>query len=165
MTAYVDNLIECLREELKQYGEMLALLDVQQDMVVQRTTRDLLENVAAIHAQSDAIQAVRHEREQHQRNVSRQVGLEESAQFTSLIPRLPTVYQPLAQALVQENNDLLRRVQQRARQNHLLLNRAQELMQRFITALSPAAGTPVYTEAGSVHAPAPAHHSLYDAIG
>ena len=29
MTGYVEQLIEALRNELQQYGEMLALLDVQ----------------------------------------------------------------------------------------------------------------------------------------
>ena len=36
------------------------------------------------------------------------------------------------QALVEENNELLIRVQQRARQNHLLLSHAVELMQHLI---------------------------------
>ena len=35
---------------------------------------------------------------------------------------------------MRENNELLVRVQQRARQNHLLLSRSVEMMQRFITA-------------------------------
>ncbi len=41
------------------------------------------------------------------------------------------------QALVQENNELLVRVQQRARQNHLLLLRSLELMQKLINSLFP----------------------------
>ncbi len=165
MTDYIDNLVECLREELKHYGEMLALLEAQQEKIVQRATRDLLENVASIQSQGSAMQAVRSEREQRQRNASRVLGLPEDATFHTLIPRVPAVYQPLLQALVQENNDLLRRVQQRARQNHLLLHRALELMQRFITSLAPANGTPVYGESGRLLAPAGPNHSVYDAIG
>jgi flagellar biosynthesis/type III secretory pathway chaperone len=165
MTAYIENLVECLREELKQYGEMLALLEVQQEMIVQRKSTDLLENVASIHGHGMAMQAVRCEREQHQRNASRRLGLPEDATFHTLIARAPAVYQPLLQALVSENNDLLRRVQQRARQNHLLLHRALDLMQRFISALAPASGPPVYGESGTLLTSAVGQNPLYDAIG
>src|ERR1700679_647497 len=72
----LHNLIEALREELKQYGEMLAVLELQQETVVQRQANDLLQNVADINAQAEVIAAVRHEREQHQRNFARHLGLE-----------------------------------------------------------------------------------------
>ena len=36
MNDLLHNLIEALREELKQYGEMLAVLEQQQNSVVQR---------------------------------------------------------------------------------------------------------------------------------
>ena len=165
MTDLVQNLIEGLREELKQYGELLALLDQQQDMLVRRVTQELLENVGAIHAQGAAIQAARHEREQRRLHLSRFLALPDNAALSLLISRLPAAYQPLVQALLQENNDLLRRVQHRSRQNHLLLRRALELMQQFITILAPASGTPVYNDVGSVLAPAGPAHTLYDAIG
>jgi flagellar biosynthesis/type III secretory pathway chaperone len=165
MTVPVENLIECLREELKQYGEMLALLEAQQGLIVRHNSGELLDNVTSIHAQGTAIQAARCEREQHQRHVSRHLGLPDDTGLHHLIARLPASYQPLAEALTQENNDLLRRVQHCARQNHLLLRRALELMQQFISALAPAGGTPVYSEAGQVLSPARPPHSLYDAIG
>jgi phage shock protein A len=74
MNDLLHNLIEALREELKQYGEMLAVLEQQQDCVVQRQVNDLHQNIAQINAQADIIAAVRREREQHQRNVARQLG-------------------------------------------------------------------------------------------
>jgi hypothetical protein len=67
----LPNLIEALREELKQYGEMLAVLEHQEETAVHRQANDLLQNIAHINAQAEAIAAVRHEREQHQRNVAR----------------------------------------------------------------------------------------------
>ncbi len=56
-----------------------------------------------------------------------------------LIPLLPADYRPLVQALVDENNELLVRVRQRARQNHLLLSRSVELMQGLLNTLLPVA--------------------------
>ena len=55
-----------------------------------------------------------------------------------LIPLLPEEYGPLLRALIDENNELLLRVQQRARLNYLLLiSVASTCMQRFINTLAP----------------------------
>ena len=161
----LQNLIDALREELKEYGEMLALLDQQQDLVMHRRTQDLLQCVAATHAQSETIAAARREREQHQRHLNLRFGLAEDANFTELVSRLPAEYRPLVQALVQENNELLVRVQQRARQNHLLLSRVVELMQRFLGSLFPGSQPMTYNDTGHVLAAALPQRSFYDAIG
>jgi flagellar biosynthesis/type III secretory pathway chaperone len=165
MKDLLHNLIEALREELKEYGEMLALLDQQQDMVMHRRTHDLLPCAAAINAQADAIAVVRREREQHRRNVALRLDLAEDATFTELIPQLPAEYRPLVRALVEENNELLIRVQQRARQNHVLLSRAVELMQRFLGTLFPGSSPATYTDTGRMAESDKPQRSVYDAIG
>lgn len=164
MNELLHNLIEALREELKEYGEMLALLDQQQQMVTHRQTQDLLQCVGSINAQAEAIAAARHEREQRQREVARQLKLEANAPFTEVMPKLPVPFQPLVKALVQENNQLLTRIQQRARQNHLMLTRIVELMQRFLGSLFPASPT-TYDNAGQLLASTLPQRSVYDAIG
>jgi flagellar biosynthesis/type III secretory pathway chaperone len=165
MNDLLHNLIESLREELKQYGEMLAVLELQQDTVVHRHTADLLQNVASINAQADVIAAVRREREQHQRNVARQLGLNEDATFAAIIPLLPLNYRPLVEALVQENNELLVRVHHRTRQNHLLLSHAVELMQQLINAIFPGGGPKTYDNTGRLPVSNLPQHSLYESVG
>jgi flagellar biosynthesis/type III secretory pathway chaperone len=165
MNDLLANLIEALREELKQYGEMLAVLDQQQQSVMQRQTNDLLQNVADVNAQANVIAAARSEREQHRRHVARQLGLDEDANFAVILPLLPRDYRPLVQALVQENNELLVRIQQRTRQNHLLLSHAVELMQQLINAIFPGGNLKTYDSAGRLpvnHLPQP---SLYERVG
>jgi flagellar biosynthesis/type III secretory pathway chaperone len=164
MNELLQNLIEALREELKEYGEMLALLDQQQQMVTHRQSQDLLQTVAGINLQAEAIAAARCEREQRQREVARELKLSADAAFTDVLPRLPHAFQPLVQALVQENNQLLVRIQYRARQNHLLLTRAVELMQRFLGSLFPGNPT-TYDQAGQLLASALPQRTVYDAIG
>jgi flagellar biosynthesis/type III secretory pathway chaperone len=165
MNDLLPNLIEALREELKQYGEMLALLDQQQSLVMSRQSSELLSSVATINEQTGVIAAARHEREQRQRHIARLLGLAEDSNFNVIIPLLPADYRPLVQALVQENNDLLVRVQQRARQNHLLLNHAVELMQHLINAIVPGASPKTYDDSGRVPATALPQHALYEAVG
>ena len=164
MNELLQNLIEALREELKEYGEMLALLDQQQQMVTHRQTQDLLQCVGSINVQAEAIAAARREREQRQREVTRELKLAPDASFNEVIPKLPVNFQPLMKALVQENNQLLVRIQQRARQNHLMLTRIVELMQRFLGSLFPGNPT-TYDNAGQLLANALPQHSVYDAIG
>ncbi len=164
MNDLLHNLIEALREELKQYGEMLAMLEQQQQCVVQRQTQDLLQNVAHVDAQANVIAAVRHERDQHRRNVARMLNLDENAAFAVIIPRLPADYRPLVQALVQENNALLARIQQRARQNHLLLSHAVELLRQLMSAIFPGGAPQTYDSAGRLPANNLPHHSIYEQV-
>ena len=165
MNPLLTNLVESLREELKQYGELLAQLDHQQQLVTQRRAPELLQSVAGINAQADFVQATRREREQRQRHVAIFLDLAETAVFAEILPRLPQHYVGLIQALVSENNELLVRVQQRARQNQLLLSHAVELMQRFINALLPSVAPTTYNDAGRLPGNNFAPTSLYEAVG
>ncbi|MGA2657341.1 MAG: flagellar export chaperone FlgN [Verrucomicrobiota bacterium] len=163
MTEPLNNFVESLREELKQFGELLALLDLQRDQVVRRLPDELLATVSAINTQGEAIQAARRERAQRQRELAQSMDLPAGLRAGVLVPQLPQAYRPLVSALIQENNHLLARVRQRARQNHLLLSRAVELMGRFINSIC-AIGAPTYTQAGAVAQAAPGC-ALYDRSG
>lgn len=160
-----SNLIESLREELQQYGEMLALLEQQQLSVVQRKSDELLHNVAAVNTQVSVIAAQRREREQRQRTVALELGLGEGASFGTIVPLLPEDYRPLMQALVQENNELLTRVQQRTRQNHLLLSHAVELTQQLIERVFPQGRPKVYDQTGRLPGASAPAYSLYERVG
>ncbi len=147
MKELLSNLIEALREELKQYGEMLALLDQQQQLVMQRQVAVLPGNVNLVNTQAGVITAARQEREQRQLHLARSLGLAEGS-VALLLPKLPADYQPLVGALVEENNSLLVRVQQRARQNHLLLSHAVDLMSQLILSIFPGAAPVTYNGQG-----------------
>ncbi len=161
----LDRLIAALRDELQQYGEMLALLEREQDLVLRRASAELLESVNSIQAQAAAIQGARAHREQCHAALAAEIGCPAGTALTELLTRLPGDYQPLVDALIRENNHLLIRVQHRARQNHLLLSRSLELMQRFIATLFPARDTQVYDGQGQRPSPTHTLHPLYDAIG
>lgn len=165
MTDALQRLIESLREELQQYGEMLALLDQQQEQVCARVADELLSTVALIQEQGTVMQGARRQREECRAAVARTLGLRDDTTFMELIPRLPASFRPLMQALVDENNDLLRRVQHRARQNHFLLGRSMELMQGVIGSLMPQTRPLTYGHAGAMASPTLPSRALYDAVG
>ncbi len=165
MIESIKNLVGALREELQEYGEMLALLDRQQQLIMARAADEVFQTISVIQAQGAAIQNARGQREVRRRSTAEILGRDEAVTFSELIPLLPPDYRPLVKALVDENNELLVRVQQRARQNHLLLSRSVEMMQGLLDSLFPSRETRVYNDQG-----APQTHSLpmrpfYEAVG
>jgi len=165
MIESLKQLIEALRKELQDYGEMLARLDRQQEQVTARAAGEVMESVTLIHEQTSAIQGSRAHREKCRRQVSEAIGVADDSSFRTLIPMLPQDYRPLVKALVEENNELLVRVQQRARQNHLLLSRSLELMQGFLNTLFPAHETLVYNDHGNHRSQSIRFSPLYEAVG
>lgn len=133
----VQNLIEALRDELKNYGEMLSLLDRQQEYLMSRAAGDVSISINQVQDQGAVIQAARERREECHRAVATACAQPESTCFNELIPQLPADYQPLLKALVDENNELLFHVRRRARQNHLLLKRSVDLMGQVMNTLCP----------------------------
>ena len=137
MLVFLQNVIEALRNELQQYGEMLALLDHQRRVALKSGAEEMLNSISAINAQSASIQTARERRQASQEALAQVLRQPETARFSDLLPLLPDSYQPLVGALVQENNELLAQVRIRAQENQRLLRRSVELMQRFITTLAP----------------------------
>lgn len=165
MTECIQILINALRAELQEYGEMLALLDSQQKQVMARAGGEVLQTVGLIQSQGVAVRDARSHREHCSRVVASEVGLTENAPFARLLPKLPADYRPLVKALVEENNELLVRVQQRARQNHVLLSRSLELMQGLMNSLLPNRETRVYNGRGSMQVHEAGVRSFYQGVG
>lgn len=158
-------LIDALRDELQNYGEMLALLDRQQEHLIARAASEVFQSISLIKAQGAAILQSRSRREDCRRAVAGECRQPPEAAFAILIPLLPADYQPLLRALVDENNELLMRVRRRARQNHLLLRRSVELMQELLNTLLPSRQASVYDDTGSRQATPAASRRFYEAVG
>ncbi len=165
MNEEYDLLVAALREELAQYGEMLFLLDQEQEQVVARGTQDLLDTVGFINRQSEMIREARHLRGEQQRRVAGLLSLDSEATFEDLRTALPENYRILITELVNENNELLQRVQSRARQNHVLLTRSLELMQKLIGTLFPTGRSTTYGGKGKVLREALPQRVLYEGVG
>ena len=159
------KLIEKLRDELHQYGEMLALLEQQQESVMARAADDVLNSVAAINEQMNNVQAARLERESCQNEIARNLRQPAQTGFAQLIPLLPEKFRVAIETLVHENNELLGRVQRRARQNHLLLSRSLQMMQQFMNTLIPANPPTTYNGEGNLQSTPKAAQLLYEGVG
>ena len=159
------ELIEKLRDELHQYGEMLALLEQQQESVLSRAAEEVLRSVGAINEQMGRMQAARAARGACQGEIARQLQKPADETFASLVPLLPEKYRVAVETLVRENNELLVRVQQRARQNHLLLSRSLQMMQQFMNSLMPAAAPTTYNGQGALQTGVKPAQLIYEGVG
>lgn len=165
MMPALEPLVAALRDELQQYGEMLALLDREQELVVNRASAKLFESIGAIQSHAAVIQRARDQRDSCRAALAGELRQPVDTPLTLLLASVPPHYRPLIEALVQENNQLLIRVQQRARQNQLLLTRSLELMQRFISTLFPTRDTQVYNDHGHRPTRTQTVRPLYEAVG
>jgi hypothetical protein len=163
MIEFVEKLVSALREELQQYGEMLARLDDQQELVARRQPVALLESVPQVQTQSATLTQAREVRFAAMKALCTMLRLPTETSFKDLLPHLPADYRPLLEALVQENNELLQRIHQRARQNHILLSRTVESMQHVINSLGIHRPTATYDDNGAVFNPS-ARPALYEAV-
>jgi flagellar biosynthesis/type III secretory pathway chaperone len=165
LSPFIPRLLDALRQELQEYGEILALLEQQQASVLARAAEEVLQSVGSIQQQLARIQAARQQRQSCQSEIARQLAQPVDAAFATLIPLLPESYRLPVESLVRENNQLLARVQQRARQNHLLLSRSLQLMQQFINALMPATHPATYGQGGQMQGASLPGQGLYEAVG
>lgn len=150
MTEKLQQLVQALREELQQYGEILALLEQQQEIITSRAAPQLVEVVQAINRQMVIIRQARDARTVRQGELAGLLQMNETSTLTELSRFLPSDYRLLVGALIEENNNLLTRVRQRVRQNHLLLARSVELMQRLLDSLLSTTRTTMYDDSGQV---------------
>ena len=164
MIEFVEKLVSALREELQQYGEMLVRLDDQQELVMGRSAAALLESVPHVEAQSAILTEAREVRYAAMKALCTMLRLPAETSFKDLLPNVPADYRPLLDALVQENNELLQRIHQRARQNHILLSRTVDSMQHVINSLGIHRPTAVYDDNGAVFNSAPSRPSIYEAV-
>lgn len=164
MTEQIEELIEHLRHELQQYGEMLALLEEQQEHLMARRVDHVVDAATRIQLHTPVLQRARAVREEAQHALAAGLHHPECTGLLLLADYLPEEFRPLLRALVLENNQLLRRVQERGRQNYLILSRAVDLMQQFIHSISPGRHPTVYGGNGTVSTGAPTI-VIYEEIG
>ncbi len=166
MNEALNNLIAALRNELTQYGELLALMQEQQELIINRAANELLLNLHEVEQQKDKILDCREQRESARRTLVLALGGTEETSFKQMTGLLPEEYQPLLDALVEEINQLLQRIQQWLRQNHLLLKRSLDLMQKIMHSMFPtsSAAAQTYGRGGTVSPIAPPPSTLYEGL-
>lgn len=146
MTPPLEQVIEALRDELQQYGAMLASLEAQREHLTRQDAQSILNSCATLDTERNAIEAAREKREALQRQLAWVLGRPENPTFRDLLPLIPDYYHPLISALTREINELIESVHERVQTNHSLLRRSLELTERFLATISSHANSALLAE-------------------
>ena len=119
-----DRLAEALRNELLEYGHLLELLRAQQGMVLEENLMELPENIGAVNQQMRNIVLFRKQREYWREETLCWLEADADLHWGQMRDLLPTKYQLLFQALVDEINLSLGNIYVLLRQNQQLNLRA-----------------------------------------
>jgi len=149
-TATWQNIAECLRTELAEYGGLLALFEEQQKFLFEREANEVLRLSASIEQCMHALQECRRRRESVVAAFALAHAQPASATVRALLPFVDAVARPLLEALIAEVNHLLHRVRRTSRQNHTYLSRTVVLHQETLEQLRPNTFTRTYSPAGRV---------------
>ncbi len=160
----LDEFVDALRSELHGYGELLALMESQQSRIISRDTLKIESSAHEVNSQFEQIQKLKRLREESQARLSVSMGLLPDAQYAEQRQYLPADFRNLTDALVEENNDLLKKVRKTAKQNQMLLFRTVEMMQEFINHIIPRTDSPAYDATGATRSDS-RRAGLYEAIG
>jgi hypothetical protein len=102
-----------LREELKQHGETLALLDELEEQIAGGSAEDVGKSLQLLWEQGSVVAGTQRKREQIQRQLARHFMLPNETEVLGLVDVMPSHYRPLVSALADEIRELPLRVQQR----------------------------------------------------
>lgn len=161
----LESFVECLRAELQGYGELLALMETQQSQIMSRDLTRIESTTQKINEQFKVIQDLRKIRSNQQAQISISTGLVPDATYKEQRDFFPNEFRNLTDALVEENNALLKEVKVKAKQNQMLLFRTTEMMQEFINHLLPRNEVQSYNAKGAKQSTRVEKTNLYEAMG
>jgi len=125
MIQSLGNLIHALRNELQQFGEMLASLDGPG-----------LDPSARIPTQTEVLRLARRARHTCQRATAMALNLDPDSPIRTLIPLMSREYRPLLLALDHENEGLLESLRVRLGQNQSQMSHSLGVIQQLVESLS-----------------------------
>jgi len=160
-----EQVADCLRDEVQEYGGLLRLFEEQQECVFNRDPGRLLELIETIKEATLRAEDARHRREECVSAFAAGLGRPADVTLRSLLPSIDDEARPLLQALIDEVNRLIHRVRRITRQNHLLLSRTVQLHQGLLRQFYPGAFTPTYSALGRVSMAPAAPVAAYHAAG
>jgi len=148
-----EFITECLRNELQEYGALLALFEEQQANLLRRDADQVASLAISIEEQARATHSSRERREQCVSDFASKHGCPADTSLRQLLPHFPAEVQPLLHALIDEINHLIHRIRRDARQNQMLLTRAVEAHDEALRTLMPDTfKTRTYSARGAVSA-------------
>ena len=132
-----EFITECLRNELQEYGALLALFEEQQANLLRRDADQVAALAFSIEEQARSTHLCREQREQCVREFAEAKGCAPDTSLRQLVPYFPPEVRPMLSALIDEINHLIHRIRRDARHNQMLLSRVVEAHEEALRTLMP----------------------------
>lgn len=142
MTSTLQRLIDALRDELQQHGEVLGLLDAGQLVLSRKAVPRAARAAAAFASQAESLLQARAHREKLQQQLAWACQRPDASTPPELLPLVSGDIRPLLQALFEENEALHRQIKERARQHHPWLPSSAALTARLLSDITQPAPVP-----------------------
>lgn len=150
MNTIFEQLADALRDEMQEYGELLALLGEQQEAIFGRNVEKVGEIDFKLELCATAIGRCRKEREDRFAEVAKLVGASSEKTLSAMLSDFPAPLRPMFSALIGEINDLLDITRRKATQNKVLLGKTLETTREVLRALRPDAVADTYNNRGKM---------------
>lgn len=132
-----EFITECLRNELQEYGALLALFEEQQANLLRQDADQVAALAFSIEEQARATHQCRDRREKCVREFAEKQGRSPDSSLRQLLPFFPSEVQPMLNALIDEINHLIHRIRRDARHNQMLLSRVVKAHDEALRTLMP----------------------------
>ena len=159
-----DPVVNALRDELEEYGGLVRLYDEQQKQIFAHDAEAVTDLVPLLEQQAEAARLRRLERERAVRAFAATRGRTSGSSLREMLPEFPHDVRPLLQALIDEINELARRIRKRGHQNQMLLGRLVELHRELLPALGRSV-VRTYSNRGQVALNTSGPTAVYRATG
>lgn len=145
-----NDIAECLRQEVSEYGALYQFYEDQQKRLFAQDAEAVLRLSGEIETQARTLHECRRRREEVVFRFAMAHVQPPASTIRSLLPLVPLQARPLIEALISEINVLIHRVRRMSRHNHALLSRTVELQQQMLRQFLPDTFSQTYAPNGRV---------------
>ena len=146
-----EELLQLLRDELREYGGLIGLLNAQQQSILNRRSESLMELNQSVQTQMEASQILMKKRQGFVLSLAESFGEPNSSSLSEIVSHFPDVTQPMFLSIIEEINSLISQVRRKVEQNQRLLNRLTEVTDQILLMADPSGSTKTYDSKGNLN--------------
>ena len=145
-----DELADALRDELAEYGGLLATLDQQREAIAGHNAALLVEIADEIRRQTASARHFTNIREEVCARLAKGTGCAPDATERDLLRFMPAEARAMFESLIEESAGVVKNAKKKAERNTVLLAHSSDLNEKLLMALRPGSTTKTYNKRGGV---------------
>jgi hypothetical protein len=144
-----DELADALRDELAEYGGLLAILDEQRDAIASRNVTSLAEINEQVRKQTASARHFTDMREEVSARITKGTGCSPETSARELLKYMPAEARAMFESLIDEGALVVKNAKKKAERNTVLLAHSSDLNEKLLMAMRPGTTVKTYTKKGA----------------